>query len=144
MPTVEDARMYQYACAILIRDGKILLGRRAQHRRAYPNCWDVVGGKVNSGETLNAALLRELTEELGITPIEFVNVGSLRDANALARGNAVYHIFAVRRWSGGEPTIRNHEHSQLQWFDIETACTLPDLALPDYPPIFRRLGTLPS
>ena len=131
--------MDHYACAILLRNGLILLGTRAAHRRAYPNCWDVIGGKVEKGETIEAALFRELTEELGITPVEYVSIGAVRDSNPLARGSYTYHFFVVRCWTGGAPTIHNDEHSRIEWFDIETACMLPDLALPDYPAVFRSI-----
>jgi 8-oxo-dGTP pyrophosphatase MutT (NUDIX family) len=57
-----------YACGIPIRNGKLLLGRRADHRKLYPRCWDVIGGKVEAGETIEMALIRELREELGVTP----------------------------------------------------------------------------
>ncbi len=60
--------MRDYACAILLRDGLILLGKRSPHRKAYPNCWDVIGGRVEQGETIDAALHRELGEEIGIAP----------------------------------------------------------------------------
>jgi NUDIX domain len=48
-----------YACGIPIRNGKLLLGRRADHRKLYPRCWDVIGGKVEAGETIEMALIRE-------------------------------------------------------------------------------------
>ena len=41
--------MRHYACALLLRDGRILLGKRSPHRRAYANKWDVIGGLVAGG-----------------------------------------------------------------------------------------------
>jgi 8-oxo-dGTP diphosphatase len=38
--------MRHYACAILLDEERILLGKRAPHRKAYPGCWDVIGGRV--------------------------------------------------------------------------------------------------
>jgi 8-oxo-dGTP diphosphatase len=131
--------MDNYACALLLREGKILLGKRAPHRRAYPNCWDVIGGRVEAGETLEAALTRELGEELDITPTDLESLATMQDCNPGGRGTAVYHFFVVRKWSGGEPAMNNDEHSAVQWFDIDAACALPDLALAEYPELFRRI-----
>lgn len=57
--------MPDYACAILLQRGRILLGLRVPHRRAYANKWDVLGGKVESGETVEMALAREPGAEIG-------------------------------------------------------------------------------
>jgi len=131
--------MNHYACAILLRDGKILLGKRAAHRRAYPDCWDVIGGKVEDGEAVDMALSRELSEELGITPEDFVRVGSVEEDNPRARGRATYHLFVVRSWTGGTPIAQDDEHSALEWFDIDAACALPNLALAEYRMVFRQV-----
>ena len=41
-------RSSQYACALIVRDNQVLLGRRAHFRAAYPNCWDFIGGKIET------------------------------------------------------------------------------------------------
>lgn len=130
--------MNDYACALLLRDGKILLGKRAPHRRAYPNRWDAIGGRVEDGETLETTLARELGEELGIRPTDFAHITTITDDNPGGRGRASYNYFLVSAWSGGEPAMQDSEHTALQWFDIDTACALPDLALAQYPALFRR------
>lgn len=45
--------------------GEVFLQRRAPHVRLFPGCWDIVGGHVEAGETLCAALAREIAEETG-------------------------------------------------------------------------------
>ena len=77
--------MYHYACGVLVDGSRILLGKRASHRRAYPNCWDVVGGKVEDGETVDAALVRELNEELGIALVKARPLGTIEDPNSKGR-----------------------------------------------------------
>lgn len=133
--------MSHYACALLLRDGQILLGKRAAHRRAYPNRWDAIGGRVEDDETLEAALTRELGEELGILPTRIETLATIDDDNPGGRGRASYNYFLVRSWSGGEPAMQDNEQTALQWFDIEAACALPDLALEAYPALFRRIVT---
>ncbi|MCW6002977.1 NUDIX domain-containing protein [Micromonospora sp. CPCC 205371] len=46
-------------------DGRIFIQRRSPDRRLFPNTWDIVGGHVESGETLEEALYREVQEETG-------------------------------------------------------------------------------
>lgn len=53
--------------AALIRgeSGRVFVHRRGPGRRSLPNCWDLVGGHLEAGEDLLAALRREVSEETG-------------------------------------------------------------------------------
>jgi ADP-ribose pyrophosphatase len=57
----------------LIHDGKgrLLLQKRSQNTRDEQGRWDIGGGAVEFGETLEAALLRELNEEYGVVPKKY-------------------------------------------------------------------------
>src|ERR1700733_4531962 len=59
------------ACAALHRNGKFLFGRRSPGKRFYPNGWDLLGGHVRVGETIEAALVREIEEEVGVIPANY-------------------------------------------------------------------------
>ncbi|EDZ44026.1 MAG: NUDIX domain-containing protein [Rhodobacteraceae bacterium] len=121
----------EYACAIIIKDGKTLLGRRAHFRAAYPNCWDFIGGKIEAGETAEQALIRELGEEIAIIPKNTRYFDKIVDVEARADQPPTYNFFTVREWDGGAPIINNHEHSHLEWFTHQQACDLSNLALPE-------------
>lgn len=51
--------------SVIVRGGRVLLQQR-DPRGSYPLTWETAGGKVEPGETPEAALVRELWEELGI------------------------------------------------------------------------------
>jgi len=126
--------------AILIQAGTLLLGRRASHLRSYPNCWDIIGGHVEVGETFEQTLVREVAEEIGVTPIDFAKLTSLQFADGLD-GAGELHIYRVDAWTGGAPRIRDDEHAELGWFTVEAACALPNLASIQYVHVFRAIGT---
>jgi 8-oxo-dGTP diphosphatase len=138
--TIEVSSMKQIACAILLRDGCILLGRRTPQHRSYPDCWDVLGGHLEAGETPEQALIREVQEEAGVTPVRHRPVGTLPDPDPARNGEARYHVFVVTGWTGGEPRMLGDEHSEIRWIPIEDAVRLPDLAIEAYRNLFRALA----
>jgi len=58
--------MRRIVSALLVRDGAVLLAKRSPAKRAYPNTWSLPGGHVEPGEALDAALVREVGEEVGL------------------------------------------------------------------------------
>jgi mutator protein MutT len=125
---------------LLKHDGllRILLGKRAATRTFYPNVWDMPGGHCEPGETPEQTLVRELREEIGITPTEWraagvVEVPTLADGEGL-----VLHLYTVTAWTGSPVNRQPDEHSEIAWFSLDAACRL-DLAHPSYPALFRRM-----
>jgi mutator protein MutT len=122
--------------AILVRTGRLLLGRRALHCRSYPGCWDIIGGHVEAGETFEQTLIREVEEEIGVVPVDFAKLGSSQFGED---GASTLHIYRVDAWTGGIPVVRNDEHAELRWFAVEAACALPKLASTEYLRVFRSI-----
>ena len=112
----------------------LLLGRRTAHR-SYPGCWDIIGGHVEPGETFEQTLVREVEEEIGVTPVQFARLMSL------TAENIELHIYRVDVWVGGNPALLGDEHVELRWFSLEEASALPDLATGEYVGVF---STWPS
>ena len=125
--------MRDCACAIFVRDGRVLLARRSPAKPSFPDCWDVVGGHVEPGETVEDALVRESEEETGLTPTRYARVESLH------LGGKAYHFYLVVEWRGGEPALLGDEHTELRWFTVEEACLLGPLALPEYRTLLGNL-----
>ena len=99
------------AVALIDRDGRVLIARRPEGK-AMAGLWEFPGGKVEPGETPEAALIRELHEELGIetwasclAPLTFAS-------HAYADFHLLMPLFACRKWDG-LPQAR--EHSALKW-----------------------------
>jgi mutator protein MutT len=89
----------------------VLLARRSPHRSTYPGLWSFPGGHVEQGETLAEALVREVQEEVGVTPTTFSFLGTIADRNTAESDPATYHMYAVTVWDGGEPALRGDEHT---------------------------------
>jgi 8-oxo-dGTP pyrophosphatase MutT (NUDIX family) len=129
----------QVVAALLIRDGRVLLGLRAAHRRSAPGCWDLIGGHVEPGETPAEALVREVLEELGVSALGATPAGQI-DFNDVHDGPSSLLLYHVAAWRGGEPRLANDEHVRLEWFAPEEAVALPNLALAEYRALIAGLG----
>jgi 8-oxo-dGTP diphosphatase len=119
--------------ALLINpDGKVLLGLRAPWKKAWPNYWDTIGGRVEEGESLDEALIREIREEVGVTPTQFRLIAAVRERQPDIHGDALHHVYAVMSWQGGEPANVCDEHTELKWFSIDEMHLLTNIVDCDY------------
>lgn len=91
--------------ALFVRDGRILLARRSPHRPTYAGLWSFPGGHVKQNETLIEALLREVREEVGVTPTTFGLIGIIVDPNATTTDAATYHMYAITAWDNSQPSL---------------------------------------
>jgi 8-oxo-dGTP diphosphatase len=99
------------AVALIDRDGRVLLARRPEGK-SMAGLWEFPGGKVEPGETPEAALIRELREELGIETWR----SCLAPLTFASHGYEGFHLlmplFACRKWEG---TPRAKEGQELKW-----------------------------
>ena len=116
-PRVYPDRPYLAVSAAIIRDGKVLVVRRA--RKPALDLYTMPGGVVEAGEALSEAVAREVREE---TTLE-IEVGALaghrevivRDGEGRAERHFVILCFAAR-WIAGEPVL-NDELDDARWID---------------------------
>jgi 8-oxo-dGTP diphosphatase len=99
------------ACALIDADGRVLLARRPEGK-PLAGLWEFPGGKVHAGETPEAALIRELAEELGIE----VQVPCLAPFAFASHGYEAFHLlmplYLCRRWDGA---VTPREGQALAW-----------------------------
>jgi 8-oxo-dGTP diphosphatase len=111
------------AAALADASGRVLLQQRALGR-AMAGLWEFPGGKVEEGELPEAALIRELREELGIE----ISRADLAPACFASAPNGGRHmillLYLCRRWAG-EP--RPLDASALRW---ERPAAMRALAMP--------------
>ncbi len=126
------------AAGLLVRNGKVLMGLRADWKPAWPNHWDAIGGRLEPCETPLEALVREVGEEVGVTVTSTRLLTEVHNAASANGPDSFSSIFAVLQWSGGEPENTSNEHSELRWFSPTELLTLDRLAGQSYPQLAQR------
>lgn len=99
------------AVALVDVDGRVLLAQRPEGK-SMAGLWEFPGGKIEDGETPEAALIRELNEELGIdtwasclAPLTFAS-------HSYDEFHLMMPVFACRKWEG---TPQAREGQVLKW-----------------------------
>lgn len=99
------------AVALIDSDGRVLLAQRPEGK-SLAGLWEFPGGKVEPGETPEAALIRELREEIGIDTVASCLAPLTFASHRYADFHLLMPLFACRRWQG-TPVPR--EGQVLKW-----------------------------
>src|SRR5262252_3086632 len=112
-PTEADSRplLLVAAAALVDADGRVLLARRPPGK-SMAGLWEFPGGKVNAGETPEAALIRELTEELGVDVAASCLAPFTFASHSYPEFHLLMPLYLCRKWSG-IPVAR--EGQRLTW-----------------------------
>ena len=99
------------AAALVDGDARVLIAQRPAEK-SWAGYWEFPGGKIEKGESPEAALVRELREELGIVvssddglPLTFVS-------HAYDEFHLLMPLYLIRQWQGD---VRPHEHAAIVW-----------------------------
>jgi 8-oxo-dGTP diphosphatase len=130
--------LHQCVGALIVQQDTLLLGQRSPTRTFYPGVWDLFGGHIEPGEHPEQALIRELREELGITPTQWIHVETLMESVPERDEEIQYHVYLVLAWSGIPVNQQPDEHTTIAWFSLERVVQL-ELAHPAYPQLFARV-----
>ncbi len=130
-----DQNLYRVAItAIIVKDGKYLITRRAMQKKKWPGKWTVPGGKLERSDyeslpkdTVNAwynilerTVRREVKEEVGL---EIKNVQYLTSIVAEYGSDAPHSIILsmIADWGFGEVKLQEEETDQYAWVTLEEA-----------------------
>ncbi|MCL1834685.1 MAG: (deoxy)nucleoside triphosphate pyrophosphohydrolase [Oscillospiraceae bacterium] len=101
--------MIEVVAALIWDDDRFLICQRPEHK-ARPLLWEFPGGKVEPGESMEKALIRECFEELGIV----LAVGSVFNDTVYAYDEITIHLTVLGAViSEGKPQLL--EHADLRW-----------------------------
>ena len=109
------------AVALIDKDGRVLLSQRPPDKQ-LGGLWEFPGGKVEAGERPEAALIRELKEELGIDVAESCLAPLTFASHAYEDFHLLMPLYVCRRWQG---QVTGAEGQELTW--------VRPLKLRDYP-----------
>jgi len=120
------------ACALIDADDRILLAQRPEGK-AMAGLWEFPGGKIDPGETPEAALIRELHEELNIETKEACLAPLTFASHAYEDFHLLMPLYICRRWWG---IVQPREEQALKWVRAN--------ALRDYPMPEADLPLIPA
>jgi 8-oxo-dGTP diphosphatase len=122
-PTADGSRpvLLVAACALIDVDGRVLLARRPEGKK-MAGLWEFPGGKLNPGEIPEAALIRELREELGIDVAANCLAPFAFASHAYETFHLLMPLFLCRRWKGRPQAL---EGQTLAWVRPEKLADYP-------------------
>jgi 8-oxo-dGTP diphosphatase len=99
------------AVALIDQDGRILIAKRPDGK-SMAGLWEFPGGKVELGETPEQALVRELSEELGIKTWNSCLAPMTFASHAYEGFHLLMPLFVCRKWEG---IVIPKEEQELKW-----------------------------
>lgn len=99
------------AVALIDREGRVLLAQRPEGK-SMAGLWEFPGGKVEPNETPEAALIRELKEELGIDTWKSCLAPLTFASHSYETFHLLMPLFACRKWEG---IVQGREGQTLAW-----------------------------
>jgi 8-oxo-dGTP diphosphatase len=126
------------AAALVDADGRVLVAQRPPDK-TLGGLWEFPGGKVEPGERPEAALIRELAEELGIAVEEPCLAPLAFASHAYPDAHLLMPLYVCRRWQG---FVMPREGQALRWMRPAQlrALPMPPADGPLIPPLIDLLG----
>ncbi len=100
---------------ILISNNRVLLGRR---KNAYgEGLYGLPGGRVAPKESLEHCMARELSEEVGVTPIDYRLLGIVKEWQKSYF--FLHFVYLCTKWSGQIATVEPEKSEDWNWFSLD-------------------------
>jgi len=100
--------------ALVVHDGDLLVVRNGSEDETHPGTWEIVGGWVEDGESLEDAVRREVMEETGLTPQHMTRLGRVDVAEP---GEEALTCRFYRVPVKGRDVELSGEHAASRWID---------------------------
>jgi 8-oxo-dGTP diphosphatase len=124
--TSKEKKHLHVTCAVIVDQGQVLAAQRSESM-SMPLKWEFPGGKINTGETEEACLKREISEELNVE----ITILTPMEPYTHEYVDSIVTLYPfICRIKSGVPTMT--EHSQLDWFEPDRLLLL-DWADADIP-----------
>jgi len=126
----------QIALGVVEHEGKYLVAQRKKHQHQGGK-WEFPGGKVEQGETLEQALVRELQEEVGITPTQFQHLITVE--HTYPDLSVQLNTWYVTEFQG---VAKSGESQTINWVSVEelSQLTFPDANKAIIQAVFEKLN----
>ncbi len=137
MPVQNNALDTDYVVGALVvnSEGRIFVQRRSKDRKLFPGCWDIVGGHVEHGETLEQALVREVYEETGWTLSEVCSLVKefhwKAQENGATKKKVEFDFIVSVEGDLTNPKLEANKHDCHRWVSIQELSMLLDERNPD-------------
>ena len=115
------------AVGILIVEDRLLLLKRSDNDRAFPGQWCFPGGKMDPGETLKEACVREFFEETGISVEVVEQVGHVCGEHQVHPVQVEVTSYRVKTAHVGDIVLSPNEHQDSAWVPLAEVMNM-DLA----------------
>ncbi|MFH0890768.1 MAG: NUDIX domain-containing protein [Candidatus Liptonbacteria bacterium] len=126
----EEMKIPRVAINVLvIKDGKVLMGKKNNPSKIGCGTWCFPGGKLNFGETLRDGAARELLEETGLKADTLTLSNIIDEPHASGNVHYLHMNFLAKNWEG-DPTVTEPDRfERWEWFDLDS---LPEETFPSH------------
>ncbi|HET6502826.1 MAG TPA: NUDIX domain-containing protein [Amycolatopsis sp.] len=115
-----DRHLVDVHVVLLDDHGRVLLSRRRDPDPRFDGLWHLPSGKLDAGESVLEATVREADEEIGVhlDPADLRHVHTIH-INGMGREPRLGLFFVARRWAGEPANREPHKCYGLDWFPLD-------------------------
>lgn len=134
----EEGRQCVVGAVVIDERGRAFAQKRSPNRRLFPECWDLIGGHVEDGETLVEALQREIREETGWELKRIVGLVYAFDWETGTGDRRREFDFAVQvEGNLAHPQLEWSKNSEFRWLEMHELELLKENRQPEESILFE-------